>query len=79
MSSISSFLSLTLTSPQKGHHPIDESKIIAEARSLDELDNIRLAASHLDSTLWFGLNERLPESMKLLSSLIEFNFADTMT
>ena len=58
---------------------MDESKLISEQKSLNEATQLELASNRLESTLWFGLNERLPESLELLSKVVEFKFADIMT
>ena len=61
------------------HLPSSETKEEREDRSLDYKEQLNLAADRLESTLWFGINEKMEDSVDLLRKTTKIPFRNLMT
>ena len=61
------------------HSPSSETKQEREDRSLNYIEQLNLAADRLESTLWFGINEMMDDSVDLLRKTTKIPFKNLMT
>jgi len=61
------------------HLPSSETKEKREDRSLNYKEQLNLAADRLESTLWFGINEMMEDSVNLLRKTTNIPFRNLMT
>ena len=59
--------------------PSSETKQEREDRSLNYIEQLNLAADRLESTLWFGINEMMDDSVDLLRKTTKIPFKNLMT
>ena len=61
------------------HLPLGETKEEREEKSLNYKEQLNLAADRLESTLWFGINEMMEDSVDLLRKTTNIPFRNLMT